>query len=195
MLTLEIAELKSKPYSPALVSDEVLKQAKELVKLYNTIPVTEIWNDETVNGNIKQLEFAWESGSFSRKEDALLICSQLSEMLQQIKKMAELGAKFSDEKKWAENENTFELFRSDVSIPTNCVLVNADIGKLCFYSPHSFNDMITSNETFCNDTEHWLKSIMSKSEVISGVGEKQRVRFFSSCFEKLAKLEEKIKAG
>ena len=64
---LEIPEMKSKGYSQLPVDDGMIKQAKELVKLYNTIPVTEIWNDETVNGNIKQLEFAWDTGMFAKK--------------------------------------------------------------------------------------------------------------------------------
>jgi len=55
--------------------------------------------------------------------------------------------------------------------------------------------MGTSNETFCNDTEQWLKSIISKSEIISGSGEKQRARFFNSFSEKLNQLEQKIKTS
>ena len=192
---LELPQYKSKTYSPELVSDEMVKQCKDLTTLYNSIPVTEIWTDETVLGNIKQIEFAWESGVFAKKDDALLICSQLNQTLSMIKKMAELSAKFSDEKKWAENENTFELFKSDVNISVTCILATTETGKMCFYSPHTFNTMGTSNETFCSDTEQWLKSIISKSEIISGSGEKQRARFFNSFSEKLNLLEQKIKAS
>ncbi|MEW6468477.1 MAG: helix-turn-helix domain-containing protein [Bacteroidota bacterium] len=191
---LELPEFKGKIYDPSLISDQLVELARSLTRIYNTLPVTEIWSDETVLGNIKQIDFAYESGLFSSRQEALKICDELGRVLEMIRAMAEKRAKFTDEKKWAENENTLDLFRSDVNISTACILVSTGSGKICFYSPHTFNAMVTSNEAFCSDTERWLNSIISKSEGISGTGEKQRVRFFNASLVKLDKLKEKIRA-
>ncbi len=56
----------------------------------------------------------------------------------------------------------------------------------------SKNMMTTTNSLFVNEAEEWLKNLIKKSILISGVGEKQRNQFFKKLLEKLEKTQTKI---
>ncbi len=64
--------------------------------------------------------------------------------------------------------------------------------KGAYVSYHTFNVMLTTNPGFCNETDLWLKNLIRKSNLISGVAEKQRYRYFKHVDEALKKLVRKI---
>jgi hypothetical protein len=53
--------------------------------------------------------------------------------------------------------------------------------------------MTTTNSLFVNEAEEWLKNLIKKSNLISGISEKQRNQFFKKLFSKLEKLRDLIK--
>lgn len=179
-----------------IATDPLLKElAKDIYELYAKIPSIEIWSDDTVNSTFKQIEFYWDSGVFLSKADALLICEELNQMLLRICKQAELNAKLDIHNKPVNTENSYLLYHSDVMIGNNCVLTQMGDMKETYISYHTFNSMATKNATYCNETELWLKNLIRKSNLISGVGEKQRYRYFKIIDDVLKKLIAKIENG
>ncbi len=77
-------------------------------------------------------------------------------------------------------------------IGNNCILVTTGEIKGAYLSFHTFNAMFTSNANFCNETDLWLKNLIRKSNLISGVAEKQRYRYFKRVDDSLKKLITKI---
>lgn len=179
-----------------MVSDPMLKElAKEIYELYAKIPSIEIWSDDTANSTFKQIEFYWDSGVFLNKGDALQICDDLNQMLLRICKQAELNVKLDIHNKPVDVPNNYKLYHSDVMIGNNCILTQVGAQKETYISYHTFNSMSTKNATFCNETEFWLKNLVRKSNLISGVGEKQRYRYFKIIDDVLKKLISKIENG
>jgi hypothetical protein len=177
-------------------TDPLLKElAKEIYELYAKIPCIEIWTDNTVNSTLKQIEFYWDSGVFLSKEDALLICGEVNQMLLRICRQAELNVKLDLHNKPVGIENSYLLYHSDVMIGNNCILTQMGNSKETYISYHTFNSMATTNDTYCNETEWWLKNLIRKSNLISGVGEKQRYRYFKIIDDALKKLIAKIENG
>lgn len=178
-----------------LVSPELIDIAKGILDRYSKIPSIEIWSDDTVNSTAKQIEFYWDAGFFLNKEDALLICDQVSQMLDRIKKQAELNVKLDRDNKPVSPENNYTLYHSDVMIGNNCILVNMGAIKATYLSYHTFNVMLTTNANYSNETDLWLKNLIRKSNLISGVAEKQRYQYFKRIEGVMKKLRDKIENG
>lgn len=184
--------MEDKKYSPDFIGPENAEMCRKISDIYNTIPSIEIWHDDTVHSNIKIIEYAWESGMFNSKDDALMICRRLSDILLLIESQAARSSKFSVPEKWAANEGNFTMYRSEFILTNNHIFVSTGAGKILYLTHNTFNSIATSNENFCNETGEWLKNLIKKSTQISGSGEKQRYVFFRQLQNKVQALTEKI---
>lgn len=190
---LNIPSLDKKKFDPSWPSKELQEIVKDILDLYMKIPSTEIWTDETVNSTLKQIEFYWESGIFQKKEDALTVCHNLEQMITSLQKQAELSTKFISESQRAKYENNFSLYNCEVTVGNNCILATMGDLKLTYISHHTLNTISTANSNFCEETDLWLKNLIKKSVLISGVSEKQRYQFFSKIQANVDSLKAKIK--
>jgi hypothetical protein len=196
---LSLPSVEGKKFSASDIKPESAEMCKKIADTYMQIPSTEIWHQDTVASNLNLIEFAWESGMFASKEDALLICKKLSEMLELVEKQAEKGTKFREEGipiaiGRAENEGNFTMYQSEFVLMNNHIFVTAGNTKTLYLTHNTFNSMATTNEVFCCETEEWLKNLIRKSTRISGTGEKQRHKFFKNSQEKIAALVARISA-
>ncbi len=189
---LNVPELENKKYDISLIDPELTDIAKTVIERYSVIPSIEIWSDDTVNSTIKQIEFYWDAGIFKNKEDALLICNEVELMLNRIKKQAQENVKFDINNKPTSTVDNYTLYHSDVMIGNNCILVQMGDIKAAYLSYHTFNAMTTTNAVFTNETDEWLKNLIRKSNLISGVAEKQRYRYFKHIDDALNKLRLRI---
>ncbi len=189
---LNAKDFEDKKFDSKLVDTELIEIASSILEHYAAVPSIEIWSDDTANSTIKQIEFYWEAGIFKSKEDALLICDQVSQMLERIKRQAELNTKMGLDNKPTSSTSNYALYHSDVMIGNNCVLVSTGPMKATYLSYHTFNTILTMNANFCQETDTWLKNLIRKSNLISGVAEKQRYRYFKKIEETMNKLRTKI---
>jgi hypothetical protein len=185
---VNVPELEGKKYDPSLISDSLMEEGKQIYRLYEKIPSTEIWCDSTISSAVKQIEYFNEAGFFSSKEDALQICKVLEGVLADIQGQAERSTKSSV----AGFENNYIMYKSDIEIGNNCIFVRTDETRSLYLRYHTFNSMATVNEAFCGETEQWLKGMIKKSTLISGISEKQRYQFFRKSQEQIDRLKERI---
>ncbi len=183
---------EDKKFETAHIDKELLEIAGDIYDNYSKINSIEIWSDDTINSTIKQIEFYWDSGAFKSKRDALLICEEVNLMFARINKQAELSIKLDRNNKPSSTDKNYQLYHSDVMIGTNCVLTKTGNSLGAYISYHTFNSMLTTNANFCNETDLWLKNLIRKSNLISGVAEKQRYRYFKHINGLLKNLKEKI---
>ena len=192
---LYIPSLEGKKFDISGIKPELFDVCKQIIEVYVKIPSIEIWHDDTVVSQIEMIEYAWEAGMFLDKETALKVCEALSDSLLVIEKQAAKSSKFIKEEKWAENEGNFSIYQSDVLIGNNHILIKAGNLRSVYLSLHSFNSMFTLDDHFCNETDQWLKNMIRKSSLISGVGEKQRNIFFNKAKQKVKDLMQRISAS
>lgn len=192
---ISLNSMEGKKFSVSEIKPETTEMCKMISEVYNKIPSVEIWHQDTIASNLNLIEFAWESGMFATKDDAVLICKKLSEILALIEKHAEKSSKFSDENRWLENEGNFTMYQSEFVLMNNHIFVNAGNTNILYLTHNTFNSMSTTNAVFCNETNEWLKNLIRKSTLISGVGEKQRHRFFRISQEKIASLVSRISSS
>ncbi len=182
--------LATKKFDISIASTEFAEIGKKIFEIYSNIPSVEIWTHETVNSLVKQIEFYWDSGNFSTQEDALAVCSQAKEQLSLIEKQAEAGNKVLNT---LDNENSsFTLYNSDIEIGNNCIYTQSGSNERLYLSVHTFNKIVTNNQVFIDDSLKWLDNLMKKSNLISGVSQINRYKFFKAAQEKLDILIKKI---
>lgn len=185
---MNVPELEGKKYDRALLPNEIFETGKQILSLYKRIPSIEIWSDRTISSIIKQIDYYHEAGLLAKKNDGLHICEVLSSAIEDTQKMAEKTTKADV----AGHEGNYTLYYSDNEIGNNYILVNLPDAKYVYLSHHTFNNMVTANNVFCNETESWLNGIMKRSTLISGVSEKQRNRYFMKAQEQVAHLKQRI---
>lgn len=179
-------------FETAHIDADLLQIAADIYERYCKVSSIEIWSDDTVNSTLKQIEFYWDAGAFKSKADALRVCEEVNLMFARISKQAERNVQLDLNNKPASSEPNYALYHSDVMIGNNCVLSVMGGIKGAYISYHTFNVMLTTNANFCNETDLWLKNLIRKSNLISGVAEKQRYRYFKRIDEVLKKLIAKI---
>ena len=189
---LNSASLQGKKFEMGAVSEKLQATVKEIYELYLQIPSIEIWSEDTLNSTLKQVEYYWDSGLFNSKEDMLEVLNEISQMIKRIEWQAAHSTKFRGEVPGASSIQNYTLYKSELMIGNNCVLIKAGGSRNTYISHNTFNVMVTTNTDFCDETEHWIKNLVKKSTPISGVSEKQRFRFFKMMYDKIAKIQERI---
>ncbi len=180
-----------KQYDPTLVDPELIATARELLTSYDKINSVEVWNEDTLNATLKQVEYYWESGFFKTKADALHVCDLIQGEIDLIRLKAERETKLLDSK--GLSNSNFKLYRSEVMIGNNSIVVNIGNNKIAYVSINSINMMSTTNPEFVDESERWLKNLIRKSILISGVSEKQRNQFFNILRSKIDHLRDSIR--
>ena len=172
------------------VSPSIEKLSRELTAEYNKIPSIEIWNTESVNAAISQVEFYKDSGYFSRKEDIKIVYQALEETINHLKNEVEFGCKFMPEENHESRKNNFRFFYNRVILADTTIFAVIDSVKTVFLNYDGLNYVVTRDEEFCNSYYTDIQSQMKRSTLISQTSEKQRNIFFNIV---LNKIKERIK--
>lgn len=171
---LNVAAHQSQKFEFGVVNKNLVELAHNCYKVYKTIPSVEIWTERTILTVTKQIEYYLESGVFKNPKDAIDLIEETRKMANTVLESAE-----NSRKEKSDNDETYQLYSSEVILGTNCIYVkNGDL-KHAYISFNTMNSLTTNNLEFCEETEHWIKNIIRKSTLISGVAEKQRYQFFS----------------
>lgn len=174
--------------TPEIWIPEIQQIAQEFMR----VPTIEIWNDDTVKSTIQQIRFYWEAGFFRTRESALLVVEELKNLIEMVQRQSENGKKFIPSKQII-IDTEYSLYISDLMVGNNCVFLNAGDKQSSYIGYNSFNYMRTTNRVFNDQVSSWLNNLMSKSTLISKVGEKQRNQFFKAINQRIVQLEEQIK--
>ncbi len=71
--------------------DELFVLGQKILTLYNQLPSTEIWNMESINTMIRQIEYYRDNQIFESDEEAFKIYEALEKYIDHLQKQAELG--------------------------------------------------------------------------------------------------------
>lgn len=192
---LNVSSLDNQLFNSQAVPNELKELGKEIYQLYCSIPSTEIWTETTIRSTLKQIEFFWEAGMFSSKEDALNVIDSLNSTLEIIQKQTEQGSKSLTNPQSSENQGNYSVYFSEIELTNNCVFVKMGDIHAVYLGHLTFNTMNTTDATYCRQTEKWLENLVKKSTLISQVAEKTRYKFFQGMYQSIVKLVEQIKSS
>jgi BetR domain len=171
---------------------ESIEITKKIDELYAKIPSIDIWNDESINATINQIEFYRQSNVFTSDDVLFKVYSQLEELINHLELQAETGKKLSYSKPDMHTNVTYEAYINETLIGDNTIFVQSDNVHVTFINHNGLNFMSTQDKGFCDFTHKHLQNVIRKSTHISVVGEKERVMFFHKLRAKIRERKDTV---
>jgi hypothetical protein len=175
---LDFPNLKRERFSMDYLMDEIQKYSKEITELYVKIDTIEFTTREVLNSILKQFLFYTEAGYFNSRQDPLLLCGKLHDLIGHQQKQAELGYKFPYGTEPAGQEGNLRLYHNDIILADNTIIVKAGETRATYITSNAINLMQTYNRAYFEYNYQWGRNLLSKSVPISGTAEKERNKFF-----------------
>ena len=159
--------------------------SKQIIEVYNKIPITEIWNVESINSSLNQINFYRQSGSFKNVEDIKLLYDKVEELINHIEKQAELGLKFIIGTEPKNDAVEYRMFVNELVMGDNTMLADLDDTRITFLNHSVIYFVGTRDDQFNKAMFTNISNLMKKSTMISTVSEKERVGFFNQLRDKI----------
>lgn len=185
---LQYEHMKGMKFSLKEVNPGHLEIGKKIEEAYIKIPTTEIWNLESINSTIRQIEFYREADMFESEEDIKKVYLALLALIDHLELQAERGVKFRVGESPHAAAATYNLFWNDLVTADNTVLAELDLRKVTFLNHSVLNFISTTDIRFNTFIHDNMQNLIKRSTQLSKVGEKERYRFFNN-------LRDKIKLG
>lgn len=185
-------DFRNREFTLDCVSPEIETLSRELTIAYNTIPSSEIWNTESINAAILQIEFYKDSGYFTSTRDIKVVYEALEETFVHLKQVVENGCKYMPGENPESRKNNFKFFYNRVILGDNTIMVVTDRIKTVYINYDVLNYMYTRDETFCEPCYNDMQNMMKKSTLISQTSEKQRNNFFNVMLNKITERKKHI---
>ncbi|XZF14894.1 hypothetical protein ACTHGU_02050 [Chitinophagaceae bacterium MMS25-I14] len=184
---LHYDSLRGKKFSAANFEQYNEETGKKIISLFNRVPSIEIWNDDSINTTLRQIDFYRTTGVFATDGDALRMYEKLSELLDHIEKQAEAGLKFACNEQPDENAAFYKLYVNSLVIGDNTLIAELDNMSITYLNHSVINYVSTIDTEFNRYMKNVLENLISKSAQISTTGSEARVAFFNSMREKIQK--------
>jgi hypothetical protein len=182
---LQYEQLKGTKFSLKDASAEHLEMGRKIEAVYLKIPTTEIWNVESINSTIRQIEFYREANMFADVEDIKKVYQALLTLINHLELQAEAGLKFRVGEAPGQGAAAFNLFWNDLVTADNTLVIELDLKKITFLN-HSVLHFISTTDIKFNSFIHGnMQNLIKRSTQLSKVGEKDRYRFFNSLRDKI----------
>lgn len=178
-------DFENKKFDFGILPPDIEQMSKNLVKSYTLVPSTEMWNTESINSTISQIEFSKDSGHFSNPADVKKIYEALEQTVYHLKDQAEYGCKFIPGEDPATKKSNFNFFFNRVVLGDNTIMIIVDNVKSAIINYGHLNYIVTNDEVFCNDLFGDFESLIRRSTQISQTSEKQRNIFFNILLSKI----------
>ncbi len=178
--------LKDRPFDFDVISYPDEKIIEQILQSFTQLDTVEIWSSNICDNTLSQIEFFVNSGSFKNGEDAYLLCDKLEGLVEQWRKMAELGSKYPLDNFIPEMERGgFSLHQQEMLITSNTILVTSPVTKILFPIISNPNYLRTTDQRMCDYQEEWFRKALSKSTSLSMQNEKSRNAFFNIMIRKI----------
>lgn len=165
--------------------ESIFEKGRKSLNYFNQLDTTELWNIETVNSTIRQIDFYKDAGFFKSKDDVWQVYDSFEKLMMHIEQQAALGYKFDQGDPAKKPLGKFSLYFNEVTILDNSMLAITDNIKTVFLIHSAINFMLTNDVYFCDNMYRHVQALMRKSTLISSVSEKERSRFFRIMRDKI----------
>lgn len=159
--------------------DAYEQKSKKVFEMFNSIPITEIWNVESINSSLRQIRFHHEAGSFRNKSDAVMLFDKMRDLIDHFEQQAETGKRFTIGSKVAQSNPEYNMFVNELILGDNTTIFETDNLRITFLNHSVLYFINTRDPKFNEQMFENLQNLMQKSTMISKVGEKERATFFN----------------
>jgi len=182
---LHLPEFANRKFSMSIYPDEYFTIGRQILNHYNTINSIEVWNIESVNSTLRQIEYYHDSNIFASDEEIYMLYTALEKLIIHLENMATEGVKFANDDAERKPLSEFKMYFNEIMILENSIFVSLDGSRAAFLVHSVMNFMLTRDLRFCNSVHSYIQNLVKKSTLISMVSEKERARFFRHLRQKI----------
>jgi len=162
---------------------------QQVVREYNLMPSIELWNIESVNSTISQIEYYRDAGIFENRKDMLQVIASLEATFDHLQMQSEIGLKFMPGDPETIYKASIQLYINEVILGSNTILFERDNVKESFVTYTVLNYMSTRDPRFCKKAFASFDNLLSRSTLVSVSGEKERNKLFQRIRERINRLK------
>jgi hypothetical protein len=189
---LDFPVFRDAKFKAGELDESILKMSEQITENFTHVNTIEFTTEECLNSYLKQMVYYSEAGYFNSRDDALVLCEELHELVNHQQKQAELGYKFPFGKEPVGEDGNFRLYHNDLILVDNTILIKTGDSRVTYLTSNAINLIHTHNRTFFDYNYTWGMNLLSKSVPISGTAEKERNRFFLILREQIDKVADRI---
>lgn len=188
-----IDKIDGQNYSLSMIPQDILDIAYEQYEVFSRINTTEIWGETTIKSVINQIEYYYEAGFFSSKEEALGICDEFKEMMKIIYKQALNGQKLHAVNREEFSGATYSMYFHEILLMDNHIMMEYGDNNIMYFIPYAgINYLSTTDPELTTDVNEYLSGQIKKAASIDNLSEKERNRFFIRIKNQIDVVRDKI---
>ncbi len=166
------------------------KLAQRILRAYLKVPSTEVWNKDTLNTTLRQIETYHEMGLIQDKYTTKKIYCSLLEVVDHLEKMASDGQKSEIGQTPKADYGEFRLYQNDILVGDNTLLAEIGDAKITYLNHSMLYFVGSTDKGFNEEVYGHMKNLIKRSSLMSGSGEKERTQGFNKLRRKVqAKLD------
>jgi hypothetical protein len=167
---------------------------KKALDCYNELHTIEIWNIESINSTIRQVEYYHDTNVFTSEEEIYHVYEAVGKLIDHLERQATNGYKFALDGDQGQPLGKYEMYFNEIVILENSLLAILNGSKIAFLVHNVINILSTRDVAFCDNMYSYIQNLMKKSTLISTVSERERTRFFKYLRQKIANRKQSLKA-
>ncbi len=169
--------------------EECYQLGQQILKENTILPSAELWNSESFNSTINQLEYYRDAGLFKSESDFLEVLNSFEKLLNHLQEQARLECKFMPTSSYVHNTTPFRFYVNQVILGNNSVVIELDEQRMSLITYNVLYYLLTKDARFSEKLYNGFNTLLASSTLISGTGEKERNKFFKLQREKVLQLK------
>lgn len=186
-------EFRNKKINVDEFPDELFEICKKNLVLYNQMDSFEVWNMESLNSTVHQIEYYVDSQMFSSDQDALKVYNAIQKVFYHLEEQAQRGYKFAIDDPEKKPMGKYNLYFNEIVLLDNSMMVSLDNSKMAVMTHTAINYMMTRDVSYCENLYQYMQNLIRRSTMISEVSEKERARFFRRMHERIERRKDALK--
>jgi len=172
--------------------DEYWEPSQKALTYYNQLDSEELWNIESINSILRQIEYYYDCNIFSNNDEIYVLYEATEKLINHLEYQATQGYKFSvnDLKK---PMGKYQMYFNKILILEGNLLVTLDGTKTAFLIHNVLNFLLTTDVRFCDNMYAHIQNLKRKSTLISTVSERERSRFFKYLRQRIENRKQSLK--
>ena len=186
-------EFKNKKVNLDEYPDDLFAIGQKVAGLYNQLDSTEVWNIESWNSTLHQIEYYIDNKMFRSDKDALKVYEATEKLLNHLEEQARRAYKFNIDDLEKKPLGKFNMYFNEIVLQDNSILILLDNTKMASVPHTAINYMLTRDINFCESHYHYIQNLVRRSTLISEVSEKERATFFKRMRQRIDRRKESLK--
>lgn len=173
--------------------DEYWELSQKALSYFNELDSEELWNIESINSTLRQIDYYYDSHIFSDADDIYALYDAAEKLISHLEYQATEGFKYSvNDLKTPLGK--YQMYFNEILILEGNLLVTLDGTKTAFLIHNVLNFLLTNDVRFCDNMYAHIQNLKRKSTLISAVSERERSRFFKHLRQRIENRKQSLKA-